>query len=318
TVFYDGENYTCDLSRIAAIDENEAVAMAKSVLSGGSDRGYKGEVYRYLKTEIEGKQAVVFVDCFRQMQTARQFLLYSVVISLVGIAGVFALIFFLSGKALKPVIESYEKQKRFITDAGHELKTPLTVISANNEIIEIEHGEDECTRAISAQVNKMNALVKNLTALARMEEGGGIKGEEFSLSDALNEAAENFRSVFDRSDKKFTVETEENLYKGDESLIRRLFYLILDNCAKYSVTFANVKEVKEGGKIKIYFKNDAENLTGGDMPEVFERFYRSAESRATKEGSGIGLSVAKEIVLMHGGKISARAEGGIFCIEVIL
>lgn len=318
TVTDDGDGYTVFLEHVAAVDEAAAVSYADTVFSGGKSSGYVGE-YRYGVTVADGKKMAVFVDCSRGLATAGNFLFYSVIISLVGLAAVFAVAMLLAGKVVRPIAESYEKQKAFITDAGHELKTPLTIISANNELIALETGESESTEAIARQVDRMNALVRNLTALARLDESAALSKSEFSLSDALGDCLSNFSAAFAAAGKKVSAEIADTDYSGDENLMRRLFTLLFDNALKYSATEVSVRLRADGQKIRITVRNDSVCSEPSDVAHVFDRFYRSAASRASSaEGSGIGLSVAKEIVSLHGGKISASADDGFFTIEIWL
>ena len=222
--------------------------------------------------------------------------------------GVFILLVIFSKPLVLPIAKSYERQKRFITDASHELKTPLTIISANNELIEMENGESESTRAIEKQVNRLTTLVKNLISLSKIDESERLNSaKNFSLSDALIDVCENFKVAFRNSNKYFTYDVEEGIdYFGDENLIRQLINILLDNANKYSLTKVNVNLEKVGNKINIVVTNDSKEVEERNLKEYFERFYRSQMSRSSDvEGSGIGLSLAKEIVTLHKGEISA-------------
>ncbi len=300
-------------------EKENATQMALGVLGKKNKVGYYGN-YRYRKVDVLSMTVIVFLDRSQQLSTAETFLVYSIIIALVGLLIIFAAIVALSSKIVKPIADNYEKQRMFITDAGHELKTPLTIISANNELIALEYGENDSTRAIEKQVERMNSLVKNLTALAKIEEGGLLVKNEFSLSGAFKEVAENYEAVFEKRGISVEIIADEEVnFVGDENLFRQLFAILFDNVAKYSVSEAKATLKKVGGKIRINVQNDAACVKDGDMKEVFERFYRSAESRASGvEGSGIGLSAAREIVALHGGKISACGKDGKFNIDVNL
>jgi len=139
---------------------------------------------------------VVFVDCEAELNVFSSTLTVSVLMSLAGYAAVFLLVLLASGIVLRPVRESYEKQKQFITDAGHELKTPLTIIDANVEIIEMENGENEWTGSIHNQIHRLSGLTNQLITLARMdEENGCLKKENFDLSEAVYDTVQGFTSV---------------------------------------------------------------------------------------------------------------------------
>lgn len=318
TVRFSDSAVIIDVNNVAAVTAEKALELAKSVAESGKNSGYAG-VYRYL-SEQNGR-FILFVDCTRQINTANEFLVSGLIISGVGLLAVFVLCVALSGLAVKPVAESYERQKRFITDAGHELKTPLTVISANNELIEMTYGETQETRAVAKQIEKMNAMVKNLTLLAKLSETrNAINKREFSLSGALNDCAEIFTPSLSAEGKIFAKNVAEDmLVNGDEELIRRVFCIIFDNAAKYARSYINLNAFREGRFAVIELENDALGIKNGNLSRCFERFYRGEYARASSAGgNGIGLSAAKAIIEMHGGEITAEGKNDVFKIKITL
>ncbi len=318
TVNIENGEYTPELSHIAAISSEEAVSMAKEAVSKLGNSGYLGN-YRY-KVVNDGSM-VIFVDCTSQLDTVSTFLWVSIGVAFGAIAAIFVLIFFISSKAVRPIAQSYEKQKQFITDASHELKTPLTIISANNEISEMEFGETESSKAITKQVGRLTAMVKNLTALARLDENNALEKAELNLSDIMEDAIDLFTPAIQANERTLSCSIEPDVkYVGDEKLIKQLLSVILENASKYAKTHVNVQLSRQGQKIVILAQNDAEGIKEENMDACFERFYRAAESRASSvEGSGIGLSIAKEIVLQHKGTITAYGDKeGCFNIKVTL
>ena len=321
TVYYtDGEQAGVDCGNIASVDETEAGKIAAIVLAKGKERGYYDN-YRYKIIGKEGSEIIVFVDQTRQLTPARNFLKISLIVAAVSVAIVFVAVFFLSKKILRPVEESYARQKRFVTDAGHELKTPLTVISANNDIIQMVTGEEESTGIIRKQVAKLTSMVNNLTALAKLDENVSYSFQKIDLDMAVADATESLLSLYNKDGKMMTVDVADGVtINGEPGLINKLLGILLENAYKYCLTKTTVKLAKNGSNAVLTVTNDAEGVRKGKMNEVFERFYRSTEARASKvEGSGIGLSVAKEIVELHKGKITAEGkEDGIFEIKVVL
>lgn len=301
---YDDGNTAVNTAQIAAVDDDTAVLFAEKVQ--GNTKGYY-RIYRYRVQTVENGKFIVFMDCAKQLDTARSFLLYSVMISLCGILGVFVLVFVLSKRAVRPIAEAYYRQKRFITNAGHELKTPLTIISANNEMLEIEQGENEYTQAIQRQIIRMTDMVRNLTALSKLEENGVSDKARFCVSDALNDVLDNFQSVFKAEHKTVYKLIAENITAvGNEALIRQLFQVLLDNALKYGISYVKAELKLVSNRIVFILENDTKRVPEGNLDFYFERFYRSEESRASEvEGSGIGLSIAREIVHLHKGQIHA-------------
>ena len=228
---------------------------------------------------------------------------------------VFVLVVLLSEVALKPIIESYEKQKRFITDAGHEMKTPLTVISANTEIIEMENGDSQWTDGIKNQVAKLASLTEKLVILSKMEEGAKLEMNEFSLSEALFDTCDQYKSIAMSAGVTFNVAITENItVMGNEGEIRRCASLLLDNAFRYvnKGGTVEIRAQKLANVVEVRFLNSTDGVEKGSLDRWFDRFYRTDLSRnSSTGGSGIGLSVVKAIVNAHGGTVKAHSPDGI-------
>ena len=309
---------TYDMNHIVSVSQEEALSMADKALDSSKTSGYVGN-YRYQVTDDGTK--VIFVDCSQQLDYAKNFLFISLMVAVGAILAIFILILLISNKVVKPIAESYDKQKQFITDASHELKTPLTIISANNEIVEMESGESESTKIISKQVSKLTSMVKNLTALARLDEATKTEKVELNISDIANEAVEAFAPALTTNERLFDYSIEDNIkVMGDDRLMKELISIVLENASKYAKTKTVFKVSRQGQKVVILTQNDAEGIKEGSMDACFERFYRSAEARASgRDGSGIGLSIAKEIVKRHKGTITAFGDKeGFFNIKIVL
>lgn len=239
TINSKGEVENIDTSKIASVSSENAAEYAKKLWkSGKKGDGKSGfaESCKYLTVDEDGSTMYIFLSCQRELLTIRAYILASVGISVFGLVVVFIMIYFFSGKILKPVSESYEKQKRFITDASHEIKTPLTIIDANTEVIEMMEGENEWTSSTRKQVARLTSLTEKLVFLSRMdEEATKLEMLEFSLSDAILDTAEPFKAVAGTKGKKLTIDvTDKILYTGDEKTIRQLISILLDNAIKYS------------------------------------------------------------------------------------
>lgn len=306
----DGSVKMVNVKNIASVTREEAIEMASAVLDYEDDeRGYL-DTFRYLVNKNPFETQIIFVDCARQIGIARIFVNISIIVMLATLVGLGFLVWFLTLKAVKPIALSYEKQKKFITDAGHELRTPLTIISANAEIIELESGESECTDVIKKQVRRMTEMTKNLVKLSKIDEKENIKDKvDFNLSCILKDVLSNFNKYIETENKEISTDIEDDIIiNGNISLIRNLFHILLDNAVKYSINNIYIKLQKQKNKIIFEIKNDSLYIDNNDLNNVFDRFYRSAEVRASNiEGSGIGLSIAKEIILLHKGDIKASS-----------
>ncbi|MCU6762186.1 Signal transduction histidine-protein kinase BaeS [uncultured Roseburia sp.] len=307
---------------IAAVTDKQAEMYAADVVEKNKKSGFLS-VYRYkMVTEDEGT-LLIFVDCRQELDTIRIFALTSIFVSGFGLLAVFLLVVFFSRIVLRPVAESFEKQKQFITDASHEIKTPLAIIDANTEVVEMEYGESQWTQSTKNQIHRLVNLTQQLIILARMdEERTKQQMTDFSLSDAVEESALPFQVMAETKKKSLNLQIKSGITcHGDEKAIRQLIVQLLDNAVKYSSGTGNIelRVLQKGKKCMISVLNDAPELSEGNLDILFERFYRLDSSRNSKTGgSGIGLSVVKAIVEGHKGRISAYCRKGKLEITILL
>ena len=314
-----GEVVAVDTSSIAAIDDATAIKMAKFSLTMGSKKGFLGN-YRYLLTKDGDSASLIYLDCTRWLYSANEFLITSLVVSGLALAMILLILSFISNRMVKPVSDGYERQKQFITNAGHDIKTPLTIIDADAELVEMELGENEWLTDIRKQTARLSALTSELIYLARIEELESLPKTDFPLSDAIEEIAGDFAAI--AKTKNLTIRKSVSsavYYHGDEGAIRKMLTILLDNATKYSPEGETVElNLTRLGRTNIIrITNKADNLTDDDIKHMFDRFYRSDASRASG-GFGIGLSVASAIVEYHKGRIHAEKRGERLQITVVL
>ena len=311
----DGQVLQTDTGQIAAIDEEEAVMYAQNVLASGRSSGFWGN-YRYLLCEDEEESLIIFLDCGRGLSSFRITLLTSVLLAVLGLLAVLVLLLVLSKRIVRPVAESYEKQKQFITDAGHELKTPMTIISADADLAEMECGENQWLTDIRRQAQRLTGLTNDLIYLSRMEEEQPkLQLIEFPLSDVAEEMAQSFQALATSQEKDFVLRIQPMLsFTGDEKAIRQLLSILLDNALKYSPAGGRLELglEKQGRTLLLTMSNTAVQPIDQDkLPHLFDRFYRTDQSRSSQTGGyGLGLSIARSIVLAHKGKIRAESPDG--------
>ena len=312
----DSGNITkTDIDKIAAVDDEKAGEYALAIYDNGNECGFCDN-YRYIKgTSSDGNGLYIFLDCTKSLNQFHEFLRASILISVSGLAVVSLLVIIFSGVVMKPFAELHQKQKQFITDANHELKTPLTVINASCEILEYNTGENEWTDAIKEQVGHLTELTNKLVLLSSMDEDNKkYIITDFSLSEVAEEAVRPFYSVAKADGKSLECNIEPNLScHGDMGMIKELFSLLLDKAIKYSDAEGNIKlSVTANGKTgKIVVSNTTDGVPKGNLDVLFERFYRLDKSRNSNTGGhGVGLSVAKSIVTLHKGKITAFSPDG--------
>lgn len=310
-----GQVIQADTGQIAAVDDADAAAYALQVWAAGRTKGFLGD-YRYLCCEEAEGTRVIFLDCTRSLSNCRATLAASVGLAVLGLAAVFVLLVILSGRIVRPVAESYEKQKRFITDAGHELKTPLTIIGADTDLLEMECGENQWLEDIRRQAQRLTGLTNDLIFLSRMEEDQPpLQAIEFPLSDVVEEMALSFQGPAKGQNKELRIQVQPLLsFTGDEKGIRQLVSILLDNALKYSPenTAVSLSLEKKGRGVQLTVENQTGNvLEKEQLDHLFDRFYRADQSRnSSKGGYGLGLSIARGIVNAHKGRIKAEAPGG--------
>lgn len=311
-----GQVVDINTARIAAVGTKRASRIASELHSKGWTSGFSGN-YRYTAT-VQGEETTyVFVDCSRELASFHSFLGASAAISCIGWLAVLAIVTVASGAVIRPMVESYSKQKRFITDASHEIKTPLAVIDAANEVQEIESGESEWTQSIHEQVARLTALTERLVFLARMDEGSaGFTMAAIDLSEAVDKAAAPFESVAVSRGKRLSTSIASGVRAhADAAAVAQVVELLLDNASRYasegSVIELSLRAVSRGagkGAAELVVSNAVDELPEGDLDRLFDRFYRADVSRSSKTGgSGVGLSVVRAIAEAHGG--SATVSG---------
>lgn len=278
--------------------------------------------YRYMRRAEGENIRLVFLDCGRMLTGFRQMIFNSLWITLAVISCVILLLTFLSSRIARPVAQSYEKQKRFITDAGHELKTPITIIQTDAELLSMEIDSNEWLRDIQAQAGRLSSLTSDLIYLARMEEDQQLPMIAFPLSDVVEETAASFETAAKAHGQTLLQEIQASIEcVGNEKAIRQLVSVLLDNAIRYAPMGSHIRLGlgTSARQIRLAIQNPAPNLTPENLENLFERFYRADTSRNSQDGGhGIGLSVAKAIAGAHGGKISATLKDNELTIMVLL
>lgn len=315
----NNEIVSTNMKNIATVSSDDIENIVKNI---GEKEGYY-ENFKYRVIHKDSNKLIIFLDCTMQLRNLRHTTIRSINIVVIGWIIVLIIISLLSKKILNPIIQNMEKQKQFITNASHELKTPLAVITADIDVLEMSVGEEnEWLQSIKSQTNRLNTLIKSLLNLANVEEGKNkLEITEFSITDVVSEEIKDFKSLL--QDKKIEFDNTNNiLINADINMIKQVIVILIDNAIKYTPNNGTIKidVEKQGKKTKLEVCNTCENTKNININRVFDRFYRDDKSRnKKKEGYGIGLSIAKSIVDVHKGKISAYInEDDMICFKIIL
>ena len=307
----NGQVLSTDTGKIAAVDQTTTVEYAQEVWTSGRNSGF-WEQYRFLRSTENGGVRLIFLDCGRSLSSSKTVLLASVSISLLGLLAVLMLLMILSRQIVTPAAESYEKQRRFITDAGHEIKTPLTIIGADADLLELECGESEWLSDIKRQVMRLTGLTNDLIYLSRMdEERPQLQRVKFSLSDVTEDVVQSFQGPIKSQRKALQMDIQPLLsFNGDEKAILQLVSILMDNAVKYSPEEGHiaVRLEQESRSLKLSVSNTTVHPVEKDqLNRLFDRFYRMDQSRNSSTGGyGLGMSIAQSIVAAHKGKIRAE------------
>lgn len=282
----------------AADETDGGAADGSQTGSGAADAADK-------KAAETGTTLYVFLDCSRDLDTFRTFLVASTGVSAIGWLLVLVLTMGLARVAVRPIAESYEKQKRFITDASHEIKTPLSIIDASCEVVELTAGASEWTASIHTQVERLSALTERLVLLARMDEGAALDLASIDLSETVTAAAEPYRAVALAAGRALAVNIEPHLAAhADAAAIGQATELLLDNAMRYASPGSTIELTltAAGRHRRISVRNRCNEVPTGNLDRLFERFYRADEARSSATGgSGIGLAAVRAIAEAHRG-----------------
>ena len=317
----DNELINLDASRVVRITSEEAKTLANKVYKRRSKTGFKG-IYYYRKYTQNNMNKIIFLDCQMELEVFNTTLKASIFISSIGYALVLILIFWFSFLIIKPIEEANDKQKRFITDASHELKTPLTVINSNLSIIEMENGPSEWSQSIKKQVDKLTDMTNELVLLSKLNENElRVNKTKIELNDFIDEVCGPYINVLKQKDIDLIFEVENDLYVDAEPrYLAELFTIMLDNMSKYALKGeAKITAKKQHNSALIIFSNKIDIKSKIDTKAIFDRFYKEDESRNSKTNSfGIGLSMAKAIVSLHKGKINCYKENDKIFFKIVL
>lgn len=305
------------------LQTNVAQKYIDAILDDGASNGMLNS-YQFCRLEKDNGTLMVFTDKSYELEMLSKLTQTTVIIGLLSLVLLSGFTFIFSKKSIEPIKTAFEKQKQFISDASHELKTPLTIISANADVLSAEIGENKWLEYIKSQAERMNVLVNDLLNLTRLENNTSkFIITEFDLSKAIENTALPFECQAFEAHKTFDIDIEENLrISGSEYHIKQMAAIFIDNALKYSNENGTVRITlkSHGDKKLLSVFNTGQGVHEDEKSKIFERFYRSDDSRArTTGGYGLGLAIAKSIIDKHKFRISVdNVEGESICFNVIM
>lgn len=317
------------ISTISASDITSNSSLIKRTIKNTTSEGsimINSNPYRFIlvKSKSSNQTIAIFLDTTPITASYKHLFRVAIFLGISGLIFFTLILFLLSNQAIKPIVEAYEKQRRFITNAGHELKTPLAIISANTEMEEMIGKSDEWTESTKEQVERLTMLINQLISLARMSEKDELILERVNFSDSVKRAANSFKSLIQKDGKNYDIEIEPDLFvNGEKQSLYELVNILIDNANKYcdeaGRVSVNLNKGSLGRNAILQVKNSFKDGKSINYNKFFERFYRSDESHNSQKGGfGIGLSMAQDLVRVFGGKINASYDGKNVVLTVIL
>lgn len=315
TIWVDSDGGVSDWvsDRADLYSDEEIASLAGQVCRSEAGRGRLGSQY-YCRTDESGGQMIVVVDARLEARNLRSVLRTTALAALIEDLLLSLGAIWLIRRLVRPVDEAFEKQKQFVWDASHELKTPLAVISANAQLLEDDLPHSEELGYIRSEVERSDQLIQGLLTLARMDKAGSLPMAPFDLSRAVNSVALPFESAVFEAGKTLEIDVPEGIsMTGHEEMIKQLTVNLLSNAVKYSDAGGSIRLSlrQKGDKRVISVHNSGDPIPPEAMDRIFDRFYRAdASHNSGVPGSGLGLAIVQSIVRAHHGRVEVVSRAG--------
>ena len=321
--------YSTNLDHLSNLSKEQALSYANKVIKNSRSSGvFKvgSQFYSYQITQDSKtkRYLLVVLDSTNYLESRNDFFWLSIQLCFYSFIFFVLVVSGFSNFAIRPYIKNYENQKRFITNAGHELKTPLAIISANTELQELMTGENEWTESTKDQVERLSNLINQMVVLARLEEQPDVTLVDVNFSEVVKKVAGNFKSVIEKVGKKYEIKLQEDIHvKATEDELYELVSILIDNACKYcdedGQIFVTLTKAKRGKRARLTVANSYADGKNVDYSRFFDRFYREDESHNQKQpGYGIGLSMAESLVRIFKGRIWVSYKKGLIGFTVLL
>lgn len=321
--------YSTNLDHLSNLSKEQALSYANKVIKDSRSSGvFKvgSQFYSYQITQDSKtkRYLLVVLDSTNYLESRNDFFWLSIQLCFYSFIFFVLVVSGFSNFAVRPYIKNYENQKRFITNAGHELKTPLAIISANTELQELMTGENEWTESTKDQVKRLSNLINQMVVLARLEEQPDVNLVDVNFSEVVKKVAGNFKSVIEKAGKKYEIKLQEDIHvKATEDELYELVSILIDNACKYcdedGQIFVTLTKAKRGKRARLTVANSYAGGKNVDYSRFFDRFYREDESHNQKQpGYGIGLSMAESLVRIFKGRIWVSYKKGLIGFTVLL
>ena len=330
SAYVDSSNkvITMNTEHIANLSDTDVIFYVKKILSGNNKYGNftttEGQKFAYkLNLHEDESKLIVVLDTTSYIEDRDDLIDTSVFIFFSNLVFFIIIFVIFSGKVMMPFMENYRNQKAFITNASHELKTPIAIISANNELCEMLYGENEWTQSSKEQIQRLTELINRLVVLARFEEQANVTAVNIDFSSIVEKSSKSFKSLAIKGGKNFESDIQKDIFiSGDEGALYELINILIDNANKYCDEGGTIGvRLSQHGitfkKAKLVIYNTYKEGKNIDYSKFFERFYREDQSHNSSiSGYGVGLSIARNIINRHKGKIHVTYKNDIIYFNV--
>ncbi len=310
-----------DVVQHVSITAEDATDFAQSALAKNQEKGFI-DSYRYHIYRNENGTKIYFLFREFSIEMCKTAAENMILVSLIGLVAIGALLLPVSGWVVKPLVDNHNKQKQFVTAASHELKTPLTIISTNAQLLESEIGRSDWLDGIQKQIAHLTQMTHDLVVLSKAEEyDNPLLRENFSFSNALRDVVEIYRVIAEQNGIRMEhTFADDIMYSGSRAEVQQLLQILLDNACKYCPKdgFIRVNAKQSFHGVKFCVENTTEPLSTGTAQGLIQRFHRGENAKG-KTGFGLGLSIAEAIANRYNGHLTvSAATKGAFRVEVVL
>ena len=302
----NGTVQSVDRTHLVSLDEEALKELGLRIAQGTSTKGWEGSL-RYQVAKTDAGTMVVLVDANKETQQVSRLMMVTGAVFVLCLAVVYVLVRLVSKRAIRPFVENVERQQQFIANASHEIKTPLAVLSANTDLLEMMGTEAKFVDSNKRQIKRMNSLVEQMLILSRYDEGeAATTKEEVDLVAVTKAIVEEILPVLNEKGLRveFTGEAQ-TIITTNKSAMTELVRILLDNAMKYTVGEPVI--TVEAKRNQLAIGNETEPMTKEQVSQIFDRFYRVDSSRnRTTGGSGLGLSIAQKIAETNDVQLTAE------------
>ncbi|MDD5800745.1 MAG: HAMP domain-containing sensor histidine kinase [Coriobacteriales bacterium] len=320
----NGDVVSSNLDYTTRVTQQQVAQYAQDALRQNTEKGYVGTFRFLVQKETDGGYTIAFLDRQRQMDTLAFSVQWEAILSLIAALALTGIVALLSKHIVKPIIDSQRRQRQFVTNAGHDLRTPVSIISADADVLALDLGENEWIDDIKKQVRVMTDLTESLVTLAKAGEGVQHDAQDVDLSDVVSQSVKGFGSRAQLEGHQLETQVQAGVHvAGEPSYLERMTSQLVDNALKYSSegTPIQVSLGRKGSHAILVVRNQAEHVDPSEVKHWFDRFYQSDKARThSKAGFGIGLSMVEAVAEAHGGKVVGEAtpDGSTVTIAVTL